>query len=516
MVSGRMHRSLNRRTFTIGAASLAGAATLSGTASAQDATPQIDDVATPTAGLAPEVVLSGLADPRFIEILDGNIYFTESGTGGDEAIFLPDDEETPISQAGRTGKVSVLAADGTVTEIANDLMSYTFGAAGEIVGPAGVAPDGEGNVYVSVGAPGPYVETMPRTGEEGVLLKINIETGEREVVSDLIAWEVSENPDPATIDSNPYGIAYLDGVVYTADAGGNTVLALDVASGETSTFAVTGGIPAEFFGEAGNPLRDGAAELDSVPSNVTVGPDGRLYVGYVTGGPFPPGFAPVDAFSPDGTVERVVEGLTMTGDIAFDSTGTMYATIVSTDLINGGPGQVVRIEADGSITVVIDGLMLPAGLRFDAADNLFVINKSSMVPGGGELLKYTGVTSVTVSEATEVVEEEATPAVEEEATPTTGEEGAADGAAFHIDFIDTAFEPSALTIPANTDVTITFENKGFLAHDFVIDEPKYVSDVLANGGTAELVLNLAPGTYTFYCSQVGHRAMGMEGELTVE
>lgn len=508
MVSERIHRSIDRRKFAIGVVSIAGASKLSGVLSAQDATPQVEESATPSAGATPEVLLTGLADPRFLEIDGSDIYFTESGTGGDEAVYLPDDEETPISQMGKTGKVSKLAADGTVTEIASDLMSYTFGANGEIVGPAGVALDGEGNVYVSVGAPGPYIETLPRSGEEGVLLKINIETGEREVVADLIEWELSENPDPATLDSNPYGIAFVDGIAYIADAGGNTILSFDTASDELSTFAVTGGLPADFFGEAGNPGRGGEAELDSVPSGITYGPDGRLYVSYITGGPFPAGFAPVDAFSLDGSVERVVEGLTMTSDIAFDSAGTMYASIASTDLVNGGAGQVVRVEADGSATVVIDGLMLPAGIRFDAEDNLYVINKSSMHPDGGELLKYTGVTAVSAA---------ATPAsTETEATPVAEDDGAASGEGFHIDFIDTAFEPSELSIPANTDVTITFENKGFLAHDFVIDDPKYVSDMLSNGGTAELVVNMAPGTYTFYCSQVGHRAMGMEGTLTVE
>ncbi|MCA9833957.1 MAG: cupredoxin domain-containing protein [Thermomicrobiales bacterium] len=82
--------------------------------------------------------------------------------------------------------------------------------------------------------------------------------------------------------------------------------------------------------------------------------------------------------------------------------------------------------------------------------------------------------------------------------------------------IDTAFEPNALTIPANTDVVIQLENTGFLAHDFAMDNPKMVSKVLGHGGTTEVTLNLAPGTYTFYCSQVGHRQLGMEGKLTVQ
>lgn len=507
MLSDRLKQSLNRRALAIGGTSALAATKLAGVVGAQDATPETD--ATPAEGkiVTSEVLLTGLADPRFVVVDGEDVYFTESGVGGEEPIFVPTDDETPVSMLGQTGKVSRLSADGTITEIASDLMSYTFGAAGEIVGPAGLALDGEGSVYVSIGAPGPFVETMPRTGEEGVLLKIDIETGERTVVADLIDWEITENPDPVTIDSNPYGISLVDGVVYVADAGGNTIVAVDAASGEVSTFAVTAGLPAEFFGEAGNPGRDGAAELDSVPSAVELGPDGRLYVGYVTGGPFPAGFAPIDAFSIDGTMERVVEGLTMTADIAFDSAGRMYVSIVSTDLINGGPGQVVRVEDDGALTLVIDGLALAAGIAFDADDNLYVINKSSMVPGGGELIKYVGVTNVPASAAT--------PAPVDEATPVPDDAPAGGGDSYHINFVDTAFEPNELTIPANVDVTLTFENTGFLAHDFVLADPKTVSDVLTNGQTTELTLNLSPGSYTFYCSQVGHRAAGMEGTITV-
>lgn len=499
------HR-MNRRTLARIAAATAAATQLTGTAHAQDATPAADGQSSDEQIVTSEVLLTGLADPRFVVVEGTDVYFTESGTGGDEPLFIPSDEETPVSQMGQTGKVSRLAADGTVTEIASDLMSYTFGAAGEIVGPAGLALDGEGSVFVAVGSPGPYVETMPRTGEEGVLLKIDIETGERTVVADLIDWEITENPDPITIDSNPYGMSLVDGVAYVAEAGGNTIIAVDVASGEISTFAVTAGLPADFFGEAGNPGRDGAPELDSVPSAVEPGPDGRLYVAYVTGGPFPAGYAPVDAYNVDGTMERVVEGLTMTADIAFDSAGRMYASIVSTDLINGGPGQVVRVEEDGSTTLVIDGLALAAGIAFDGDDNLYVINKSSMVPGGGELIKYMGVTDVPAA---------TTPVSEEDATPVTSADPSGDSGAFHITFIDTAFEPSELTIPADTDVTLTFENTGFLPHDFVLADPKIVSDVLGNGQTSELTLNLPAGEYAFYCSQVGHRAAGMEGTLTV-
>lgn len=500
---------VNRRTLAASAAVSLAATKVAGSVSAQEATPESGSAAY---GVTTEVLLTGLADPRFVVVDGSDVYFTEAGTGGDEAIYATPEAGTPvvadpINFTGRTGKVSRLSADGTVTEIASDLISYTFGASGEINGPAGLALDGAGSVYISMST-GPTMPTLPHTDEDGVLLKIDIESGERTVVADLVEWETLHNPDPMMVYSNPFGMCLFEGVAYIADAAANTIIAVDVESGEMSTFAVTGGLPVDFFPEEGNPARDGDHEIDSVPSSVTPGPDGRLYVSYITGGPFPPGGAPVDAFSPDGTKERVVEGLTMTSDIAFDSSGNMYASILSTDMINGGPGQVVRVEADGTFTVVMDGLAMTQGIAFDGDDNLYVINKSSMVPGGGELLKIVGVTRVPASNGLDVLEGETTPVTDDV------EPGGAN--TFHVNFVDTAFEPATFTIPANTDVTLTFKNEGFLAHDFVIQDPKFVSDVLANGGTTELTVNLKPGTYTFYCSQIGHRQMGMEGTLTAQ
>lgn len=387
--------SLNRRKLSKASLATLAALKAGSLVHAQDATP-VDD-ASPVPGGEPEVLATGLADPRFIVIDGDNVYFTESGTGGDEPVFTVAGEGTPepadpISMSGHTGKLSVLsAADGSITEIVSDFRSYTFGDHGEIVGAAGLALDGAGSAFVAVGAPGPFVGDMTLTGEEGVVYKVDLASGEKEVIADLVTWEIEQNPDPAAIDSNLYGAEYLDGVVYVADAGGNTIISVDAETGEVATFAVTGGLEAPFLPETGNPARGGEMEIDSVPSCVVAGPDGRLYVSYVTGGPFPAGGAPVDAFSVDGTEERVAEGLTMVGDLAFDSSGRMYASVISTNFVEQAPGQVVRIEEDGSITPVMDGIPVPAGIAFDAADNLYVLVFSAVAPDGGMLLRVNGL-----------------------------------------------------------------------------------------------------------------------------
>jgi plastocyanin len=67
-------------------------------------------------------------------------------------------------------------------------------------------------------------------------------------------------------------------------------------------------------------------------------------------------------------------------------------------------------------------------------------------------------------------------------------------------------------------VTIDFTNPSALEHDVAIEENgKEIagSELIAEGKTS-VSADLAPGTYTFYCTVPGHREAGMEGKLVVK
>jgi len=512
---------LDRRQFAAGAA-VSAAVAVAGVSSvhAQDATPA---AGSPPAGGGPAPVLpagvevstvaSGLQSPRFVAISQGTVYFTEAGTGGDTAVIAtpgagtPESTE-PISMNGKSGKLSSIAGDGTVTVLVDDFMSYTFGENGEIVGPAGVAVDGNGKAYVAVGSPGPLIASIDLTGEEGVVYEVDLATKEKKILANAVKYEIEKNPDPMAIDSNIYGVAYDNGTIYVADAGGNDILAVKADSGDISTFAVTGGLDVNIFPPSGNPARQGEQQIDSVPSDVAIGPDGNIYVSFVTGGPFPPGLAPIYSYAPDGTKSVFATGLTMTGSLAFASDGTLYASIISTNLLQMGLGQIVRVKADGAHEVIIDGLIAPNGIAFDDGDNLFVAVKTTGAPGGGEILKFTGVTSAAGQPA--ATPSAATPEVPAVATPIAA------AAPVTILCEDIKYSTNAVSIPADTDVAFTIQNAGVLPHDFQIDKLKVSSGLLASGKSANLVINAPAGTYTYYCGQPGHRAAGMVGTLTVE
>jgi plastocyanin len=69
------------------------------------------------------------------------------------------------------------------------------------------------------------------------------------------------------------------------------------------------------------------------------------------------------------------------------------------------------------------------------------------------------------------------------------------------------------------EVTVDFTNGQSVPHDVAFEDSsgKTVgqTEVIAEGEDSAVV-NLKPGTYTFFCTVPGHRESGMEGTLTVK
>ena len=86
---------------------------------------------------------------------------------------------------------------------------------------------------------------------------------------------------------------------------------------------------------------------------------------------------------------------------------------------------------------------------------------------------------------------------------------------FTVKTTEYAFDPADLTIPADTDVTVVVDNTaGVIEHDFTVEDEDVT--IHANPGqTTEGTVELAAGSYVFFCSIPGHRQAGMEGTLTV-
>ena len=131
--------------------------------------------------------------------------------------------------------------------------------------------------------------------------------------------------------------------------------------------------------------------------------------------------------------------------------------------------------------------------------------------GAGEEAAHEQVTRVPVmSDAAAQATREAASGATPEAGGETGE------AAMEVTVVshDIFFEPTRLTIPANTNVKFILPNEGAAAHDFSIDELDVNVDI-APGDTKEVIVNAPAGDYEFYCNVPGHKEAGMVGTLTV-
>jgi plastocyanin len=89
-------------------------------------------------------------------------------------------------------------------------------------------------------------------------------------------------------------------------------------------------------------------------------------------------------------------------------------------------------------------------------------------------------------------------------------------ATFEVTMVDIQYQPTELTIPANTDVTLSFVNAGVLSHSFNMDNPPVSTGLLTGGMSSSVTVNLPPGVYQFYCDVPGHSEAGMVGTIFAE
>lgn len=87
---------------------------------------------------------------------------------------------------------------------------------------------------------------------------------------------------------------------------------------------------------------------------------------------------------------------------------------------------------------------------------------------------------------------------------------------FTVTSVDIAFEPTTLTIPANTDITINLPNEGAAAHSFLIDALGVNVQQAPGQRDLSATLNAPAGSYEYYCDVPGHKAAGMVGTLTAQ
>ena len=305
-----------------------------------------------TATSGPQVIATGLDNPRGLAAgPDGALYVVEAGRGGDGPCVPGPFGEACYGPSGGITRIGHGGQDRIVTGLSSFASPDDGGLA---FGPADISfrssrhgdRHRRASAYVTVGACFAPNDTCGR------LLKLTGHGGWR-TVADLSAFELENDPDGLHAgESNPYAVLALRREQLVTDAAGNTLLRVS-RRGEISVLAV---FPQRTVMDPGGmPVL-----MDAVPTSIAVGPDGALYVGELTGAPFPVGAARIYRIAPGGTPEVYAEGFTNVLDIAFERDGSLLVLeTAKNSLASGDPaGALIRVAPDGSReTVLDDGLV---------------------------------------------------------------------------------------------------------------------------------------------------------------
>ena len=196
------------------------------------------------------VVVEGLHSPRGLAFGPGNILYVANAGDADHA-----------------GSIIVIrnsmSQNATYSTVVNGVS--TLGSEGEFIGLSGISVLGRGTnqgIFAIMG------ESPQGTGDSsfGALLRVGFD-GTTDTLANVGQFDfdwTALNPDPKEPlpDANPYGVLALPGHIYVTDAGANTLDEV-LADGSVRVLAY---FPDEII-------------RDAIPTCVTQGPDGFLYVG---------------------------------------------------------------------------------------------------------------------------------------------------------------------------------------------------------------------------------------------
>ncbi len=337
-----------------------------------------------------KVIASGLDNPRRITFgPDGALYVAEAGTGGPDPVIQGPELGVTLG-FGLTGAITRVQQDGIQERVVSGLPSLaltppgtippqTVGAQSAAVGPHDVGFDQKGNAYVLTG----YASTANQKdilGSAGVdvgrLLSFNVNSDgswnrNTDFTIDLLANRELYNPyADGDYLNNPYDLEVLGNNFVIADPGGNNFFTADL-TGKVS------------LGARFSPFSVNGVSVESVPTAITVGPDGAYYVGELTGSPYPEGGARVYRVLPGGEPEVYADGFTQIAGLDFDDEGKLYVLEYSVNsIINPNAdllGSLTQISPDGTRKTLIgagEGLVAPNGLTIGSDKAIYISNRS--------------------------------------------------------------------------------------------------------------------------------------------
>jgi DNA-binding beta-propeller fold protein YncE len=335
----------------------------------------------PLAGaVAAETIASGLNNPRGIAFApNGGLYVVEMGNGGAGPCIPSPVFPFPPRCYGASGAVTRIAPGGVpgFKRVATGLPSLGLATGTAEGGPADLSFHGM-VAYVQIGWGGDPAQRAV-FGEPGKLfgslLRV-MPNGKFRPLADIAQHEVANNPYGGPIDSNPYGVLALPGRRIVADAGANALIE-SLANNTTRTLTVL------------SPAQPG--NRDPVPTSVTEGPDGALYVSQLTGFPFFHGTSSVLRVASDGSSTEVyASGFTAVVDLAVSDDYALYVLEIASGQTPPFPppapglgiGRLVRQCDGGAPEVLLGDLNFPTGVALGPDGAVYLTNNGTSATDG--------------------------------------------------------------------------------------------------------------------------------------
>jgi hypothetical protein len=350
-----------------------------------------------SAGATPKAtvttVATGFDNPRGLAFgEDGQLYVAEAGKGGPKCV--PGGPGGGNLCPGLTGAISVITRGGAHHRIVSGLASISDQGGLFATGADGLSRTEDGGLYTIITSCPQQIDQLPPgtfdpsliaalKGQVGQVIKLR-SNGHFSATAGVgkFDWNWTKtrtNLVPGQFpDCNPYGILAGEHDQWVVDAASNT---LDHVTSDGDIKVVA------FFP---NP-----PSSDAVPTCVSRGPDGALYIGELTGGGNKPGASVVwrvDTREEHPTPTVWARGLTAVTGCGF-ADGRFYATEFSTlglDNAAPGTGAVVRVPAHSTSPIVVaGGLSFPNGFAA-RGDSIYVSNWSTstaVIPAPGPPFK---------------------------------------------------------------------------------------------------------------------------------
>ncbi len=299
------------------------------------------------------VYADGLNNPRNVTFdNDGNLYVAEAGIAGGQSTSAGD-------AYGASGTITQIAPDGSSEVIINGLISYRDN---NPIGATAIQVTDE-SYWILLAETADF--RIPWTH---ALVELDRETGRVQTFIDLLELELNEDPDGnPNSESNAVDFAVAeDGSILIANAGCNCLMAWSADAGLS--------VAVSWDFETDNP----------VPTSVEIGPNGDIYVGFLTGFPFPQEGSRIERWS-GGELAETYEGLTAVTGLLVTEDGTIYASEYGVFNQGWEPGRVVMVTSDG-ITPVLEDLTFPFGLAQAPDGTVVVATGSASGEGAGQVV----------------------------------------------------------------------------------------------------------------------------------